>query len=161
MAKGFTLLETIIAVAILATGIVASLTLVSKSIRSVSVSQNRLVASYLAQEGLELVRNARDNNWKDSNYPTSVNWDDGWSDCTDCEIDYTVNTVSDIGDPVLKLDTSNFYNYTSGTDTIFKRRVTVVTIVANEQKQIISEVAWIDRGNNYSMSVEGYLYNWQ
>ncbi len=153
--NGFTLLETIIAVAILATAIVASLALISKSIQSVSISQNRLIASYLSHEGIEIVRNIRDNNWKNGRA-----WDEGWTDCANCEIDYTLNTLADGGDPFLKIDNTNFYNYNSGTDTKFKRRITVSSVNAN-QKRIISQVVWDDRGKNFSAEVEGFFYNWQ
>lgn len=154
MAKGFTLLETIIAVAILATGIVASLTLISKSIQSVSLSQNRLIATYLANEGMELVRNIRDNNWKDP----SASWDDGLADCADCGIDY--EGVNGDSTDFLKFDPSRFYNYTSGVDTMFRRRIAIATI-NSEQKQVTSEIIWSWRGGNYNIQVEGFLYNWQ
>lgn len=162
-------METIVSVSVLAAIAVGSLTLISKSMQSVSVSQNRLIASYLAQEGIELVRNVRDSNWDDSNYPASVNWDDGLPDCADCEMDYTMNVLADAtienGDPYLKLDSDNFYFYPlsscgSCVDTIFKRHITVDSISA-EQKKVTSEVVWEYQGRDYNLVLETFLYNWQ
>lgn len=158
--KGFTLLETIVSVSILAAIAVGSLTLVSKSMQSVSISQNRLIASYLAQEGIELARNIRDGNWKDNNYPVSVNWDDGMPNCNNCEMDYTMNALADAGDPFLKLDSNNFYNYSSGTNTIFKRRISVSS-VSSRQKQVTSKIVWKYRRKDYNLAVKAFLYNWQ
>ena len=158
--KGFTLLETIVSVSVLAAIAVGSLTLISKSMQSAFISQNRLAASYLAQEGIELVRNVRDSNWEDNNYPVSVNWDDGLPNCAKCEMDYTTNVLADGGDPFLKLDSDNFYNYSSGTDTIFKRRISVSSISAR-QKQVTAEVMWNYKGKNYDLAIETFLYNWQ
>ena len=162
--KGFTLLETMVAVSILAAISVGSLTLISKSMQSASLSQNRLIASYLAQEGIELARNVRDSNWADNMYPVSVNWDDDLPDCVNCEMDYTnnvlANAITEAGDPYLKLDSNSFYNYSSGTNTIFKRHITLSSISA-EQKQVVSEVVWKYKGKDYNLAVETFLYNWR
>lgn len=153
--KGFTLLETIIAVALLAISIVASVALISKSIQSRTVSQNRLMASYLAQEGIELVINIRDNNWKNGNA-----WNKDWEDCVNCEIDHEKKKIKDEGDPFLKIDDKKFYNYNKGVDTKFKRRITITTISA-DQKKVSSEVVWSSRGKNFNVTIEGLVYNWQ
>lgn len=166
--KGFTLLETIIAVGVLAIGIVGSLTLVSKSVQTVKMSQNRLVASYLAQEGIELVRNIRDSNWA-----AGDPWDDwsgdGNSDAGSknfCEIAYNdadldLSTCDLFSGPFLKLDTaSNFYNYTSGVDTIFKRTI-FIGEPSVDQKQVAAMVSWDDRGNPRFVTLVGHLYKWK
>lgn len=158
--KGFTLLETIISVSILAAMVVGSLALISKSTQSVYLSQNKLIASYLAQEGIEIVRNVRDGNWKNGN-----DWDEDLLDCVNCEMDYTMNVLADEtmegGDPYLKLE-NNFYNYSSGVDknTIFKRHISVSS-VSGEQKQVISEIVWQYRGVDYDLAVTAFLYIWQ
>jgi len=61
--KGFTLLEVIIAIAILIVGLIGLMVLVSATISASSVSASRLLAANLAQEGIELVRGIRDSNW--------------------------------------------------------------------------------------------------
>lgn len=59
---GFTLVETLVAVAILVAGIIGPLELISRSLHSAPFSKNNLIAYNLAQEGIELVRAIRDNN---------------------------------------------------------------------------------------------------
>lgn len=149
-----------IAVTILAIALVASLALISKSVQSAVLSQNRLTASYLAYEGADLIRNIRDNNWENPNYPILVPWTDGWSDCNNCEIDYTVNALSDVGDPYLKIDDNDLYNYTNGVNTIFKRRISVSTVSGRERNISVS-VVWNYRGIDYSEDIVGVLYNWR
>src|SRR3989344_131794 len=58
--NGFSLLETIVAITILTFAMSAVFSLVSRGVRSVSVSSNEMVASFLASEGLEYIRNVRD-----------------------------------------------------------------------------------------------------
>lgn len=57
---GFTLVETLIAIAILAAGIGALLTLSASGFFSIRYSRNDIVANNLLQESLEYIRNTRD-----------------------------------------------------------------------------------------------------
>lgn len=59
---GFSLLETLVAVAILTGAVLGPLALASQSIRSSGLSQDRIAAFFLAQEAMEFVRNKRDEN---------------------------------------------------------------------------------------------------
>ncbi|MBU6214575.1 prepilin-type N-terminal cleavage/methylation domain-containing protein [Patescibacteria group bacterium] len=61
--KGFTLIEALVAVAIIAIAISAPLYTASRSMIVASNAKNQLVASYLAQEGIEYVRMMRDNEY--------------------------------------------------------------------------------------------------
>ncbi len=58
--KGITLIETIVAVFVVAIGLVSGLSLAVMSTSRTTLVKEKLVALYLAQEGLELVRNVRD-----------------------------------------------------------------------------------------------------
>jgi len=156
--SGFTLLEIIIAVFILTVAIVGSFALIQKSIVSASQAQFRLTAAYLIQEGTEIVRNIRDTNWLAS----GANWDDnifccGGSLC-ECEADYNdLALVS--GDRYLKTD-GGFYNYDSGSDTKFKRKITVEKISENQLK-VTCKVEWEEKGRTNSIEALEYLYNWK
>ncbi|MBI2052847.1 MAG: hypothetical protein HYT34_01225 [Candidatus Ryanbacteria bacterium] len=60
---GFTLLETLVAIYVILFGLVSFITLSTESLKAVSVFRSQLIATNLAQEGLELVRNKRDTNF--------------------------------------------------------------------------------------------------
>lgn len=59
-AKGFTLIETLVAVLLLATAIAGPLTIASKGLSSAVVAKNQIAAFYLAQDAMEQVRYLRD-----------------------------------------------------------------------------------------------------
>ncbi len=61
-ASGFTLVETLVAVAVLIAGIIGPFELITRSLYSAPFSKNNLIAHNLAQEGIELARVIRDNN---------------------------------------------------------------------------------------------------
>jgi len=73
--KSFTLIEVVVAVFVLTIGVLAVFNVVQNITVYSRISSSRLTAVYLAQEGIELVRNQRDSNWLagdswDSNLPS-------------------------------------------------------------------------------------------
>jgi prepilin-type N-terminal cleavage/methylation domain-containing protein len=58
--KGFTLLETLVAIALLSLSVGAAMGIAQRSLFSANLTKNQATATYLAAEGLELVRNIRD-----------------------------------------------------------------------------------------------------
>jgi prepilin-type N-terminal cleavage/methylation domain-containing protein len=59
--KGFTLVETMVAVFILALVITSMLSVVSSDLYSIKYSKNDMIANYLMQEAMDYIKNDRDN----------------------------------------------------------------------------------------------------
>ncbi|MFH1820418.1 MAG: prepilin-type N-terminal cleavage/methylation domain-containing protein [Candidatus Nealsonbacteria bacterium] len=156
--KGFTLIEVVIALFIISMGTLAAFSLMQQALAFTSVSSSRLTAAYLAQEGVEITRNLRDNNWLQE-----LAWDQGLTSCGfGCEADYTDITLSSWIEPgqFLKLDENFLYNYDSGNDTFYKRKITVVA----EGLDILNvsvNVLWEQRGSSHEITAETKLYNWR
>lgn len=70
--KGFTLLETLVAIAVMTMAIGAAFSMAQKSLSSSFNAKNQTIAYFLASEGLELVRTVRDNVAIYNNLPTTV-----------------------------------------------------------------------------------------
>jgi len=108
--KSFTILEVILAIFILTVGVFASFSLIQQSLVATSLNESKLAAYYLAQEGLEIIRNIRDNNWLLRRTDADVSWNDGLTDSciipriSPCDFYGDVNfdgTVTDEGDGAL------------------------------------------------------------
>ncbi|HEX8946813.1 MAG TPA: prepilin-type N-terminal cleavage/methylation domain-containing protein [Candidatus Paceibacterota bacterium] len=59
--SGFTLIETLVAIAILTIAIGGPFATAEHSIEAANIAQNKMTAAFLAQEGIEFVRAMRDN----------------------------------------------------------------------------------------------------
>ena len=172
---GFTLLEIIIAMFIVTVGMGGVFGIVQRSFTIMSVSESRLVAANLAQEGLEIIRNVRDTNWIEGS-----SWDDGLS-AGDWEVQYDDAKAQFISPPVppvaqcavpCNYDNMNFLHIDNGfykylipavpnQQTRFKRRVTISDKTADSMK-ITVDVIWKERGGvEYNYTVYHWLYDWK
>lgn len=58
--SGFTLVETLVAISIFTLAVLAVLVILGGGLKSTNIAKQKIIASYLAQEGVELMRNMRD-----------------------------------------------------------------------------------------------------
>ncbi len=61
--KGETIIETLIALSVLAIGITMASTAILNSLRNMTNAKSRVIAINIAREGIEAMRNIRDTNW--------------------------------------------------------------------------------------------------
>lgn len=61
--RGFTIIEAIIAVGIIGSALIVGLSLAYSNLTSAQENNQRIIATQLAREALEVVRNVRDSNW--------------------------------------------------------------------------------------------------
>lgn len=125
-------MEVIISIFVLTVGILSAVALISASIKNSIDARNQIIAAGLAQEGAELVRNVRDNNWASDygafkegfttdnkeNCRIDKNYSSDYFECNDNADSkklYYHESGSDKG----------FYTHTAdgGTETKFKRKI--------------------------------------
>jgi prepilin-type N-terminal cleavage/methylation domain-containing protein len=153
---GFTLIEALVSLAVLSVGLIPAFAQVTISFQVARSIRHNLSASMLAQEGIELVRGIRDDNWF-----AGVSFDGGLDTCTaGCRIHYPEAFILPLADNApLLIDTQGRYQYMSGTETAYARRITIIQMDATHLK-IESEVTWNDRGELRAVLVEDHLFDW-
>jgi len=160
LSKSFTLIETAVAIFVLTVGILTVSSLISYLLSISSIASQKLIASYLAQEGIEIVRNIRDTNLLNNDR----NWDYGLND-GDWQGDYNDSSLTRHDASFLNLENSGFYGYDDGAQTPFKRRIHIGEIVDQKGEKIgikvEVEVSWRERGRTHSVKAQENLYNWQ
>lgn len=161
-------MEMLAAIFVISMGAMGVFSLVSQALSYTNITSSRLVAIYLTQEGIEIVRNIRDNNFLEINKGLEgVQWTDNLSPCdTGCEADYTdFSLVPIIGNPrPLRID-GGFYNYNFGMATVFTRKITTVLIDSGGDGQpykieVSVEVTWQERGRTHKVNAQEELYRW-
>ena len=168
--KGFTLVETLVAITILVISIVGPLYAVHRAIVASYTARDSLAATALAQEGAEFVRSTRDSNYLSN----QSDWLYGLSTCMvtgaqgpsdyGCGPDISSGSLEACGSSgctPLRLDTSYRYRQGgSGTPTRFARRVTISNVSPTEV-EVIVQVTWSTLRIPYTVTVTEHLYNWQ
>lgn len=155
--KGFTLVEVIFAIFLITLGTGSIFSLMQKSNILASLAGRELTATYLAQEGAEIVRNIRDSNWLKQRTNPGVAWDDGLGGCTaGCEVDFNDAGPTAYAGRFLRIDGS-FYNYDSGNETAYKRKITITKPVPNELLVSVE----VSRAGMPTITVQTELYDWR
>lgn len=163
MKKGFTLLETLVAIAILLIAVVGPMSIIGGSLSQISTVRDQTIAVNLAQEGIEVVRQKRDSNmlacWGSFILPCNT-WGTGLG-----EGSYIINpltavlTVCSGCDTGIYLDVNNFYTQGSGvTATKFSRTVNITDIPSSAEKIITSTVTWSVGGATKTIQVQESIF---
>ena len=150
--RGFTLLETTVAISILTVGILGPLSVATYALSRSSISENQIIAYNLAEEGLEFIINKRDSNvFAGNNWLQGIG---GGSNCASgngCTIDVIANTINNNcggGCPVMRFDSNGKYNYSSGANSIFTREIYLRDVPGNpnpDEKILEVRVTWDER----------------
>ncbi|MBI5787121.1 MAG: prepilin-type N-terminal cleavage/methylation domain-containing protein [Candidatus Niyogibacteria bacterium] len=164
MKAGFTLLETLVALAVLSLALAGALTLASMGVRSASSSFNQSSAFFLASEAVEYVRNIRD-----SNILTGEDWLLNLRSClgADCVVDATKSdhasalSVCAGACPVLRVNSSSgLYSQNSADSAaIFTRVIRIEEVVVGREAKITSTVSWQQGSVPRSFVIEERLFN--
>lgn len=157
--KGFTLIEVLLSVFIITVAVLGLYNGINYSYNSIEKAKEKFIAAYLAEEGIELAKNVRDSNFVKNN----DDWLDGLRECVfiyGCRMDYDdvdliANSSTQEKTPLL-IDDDGFYNYSTGTQTIFSRKI-VMTTTDDPDKIKISVTVYYD---DQDFLLEQYLYNW-
>ena len=177
--KGFTIIETMVAISILMTSIAIAVSVIRTDVLVSSVTKNAVMARFLAQEGIEYTRHVRDSHLVDfdkTKDPTIL-WLGSLESCFDgtpCTIDTSIPTVINItscpvgGCPILKYNEfENRYGYGVGADweeTVFKREVNIADPgggIMDTEVIVTVRVSWTERdGSDKDVVYQQNLFNW-
>lgn len=157
--QGSFLVETMVAISLIIVGLLGIISFLTNSFGFNNEARNRFVGSYLAAEGIEIVKNIID-----TNISQGFEWNNGIDDGS-YEADYLDSILNPNNDDFLIFNEENGYLYEqAGTSTIFKRPINIQILTGSMNEPIIkvnSVVNWTDRGRDYSVNLEDQFYNWR
>ena len=129
---GFTLVETLVAISIFSVSILGIMSVLASGISHANYAKQKMIALYLAQEGIEYVRNIRD---------SKVLFEkDGW------------NKFKDVADATITPPAPS--------DTGFTRTIQKNVITGGDEVKIFSKVEWTQGSGVKSVTFSENLFNW-
>jgi len=168
--QGFTLIETLVAVLLLATAITGPLTIAAKGLSAALIARDQMVAFYLAQDAVEYVRFVRDSNkLADDPWLTNLAACTGTDGCTIDTQQGLVTPCSGACALINKYDDGSgqvYFTYALGTPTPqqFRRTVVLAPPSTGEVTETVLTVmvSWrAQSGVTRTISVRENLLDWQ
>jgi len=188
--RGFTLVETLVAIAIFSVSIIGLMSVLSSGISSTNYAKERMIATYLAQEGIEYMRNMRDTYVLYDATDSQTGWDSFNSKVVpapnnlcasangcyfdDQNVDYTNHsqsvwknslsiTACNSSCPTLLYDSSTGkYGYAASPTTTDSGFIRKISIVqpSSNETKISSTVSWTQGSGVYNITFSESLFNW-
>ncbi len=178
--SGFTLIETLVAVLLLATAIVGPLTIASKGLTSTMIAKDQFIGFYLAQDAIEQVRFLRDTACLatpgDSTGCPGSAWLQGLNNClvsvnpNGCVLDsLATNPASpaacvSICEPMRYDATNHIFNYNPAMPLTPQKFIRTVKITNTADEAVVTvEVNWVDRAGitRVPITVRENIFRWQ
>lgn len=179
--KGFTILESLVSISILAVAVTGPLVYVTNSFQAAEVARDQTIAFFLAQDAVEHIKNIRDDNGLDP-ILTRSQWLDGLDSCivdlgdptTKCYFDHTSGGAvtstptpcsGNVCGPMNKSGTgSSFvgYSYDTGgswTASPFTRTIEMEEVETGEEIQVTVTIEWQTKGRDRSVVVVEHIFN--
>ena len=136
--RAFSLLETLVAISIFTVSLLGIMSVLASSISSTSYAKQKMVATYLAQEGIEHTRNLRD-----TSVLSSASRANGWvAFKTTTDITYGTNVTGFTR--IIKMMNPNGSDCPCGGDEV----------------KITSDVSWKQGSGTFHITFSENLFNW-
>lgn len=161
--QGFTLIEALIAIFIITVGAGGAFSLIYQTTAMMRFTHNRLVASYLAQEGVEIVRNIRDQNFLRAYYGESIDWLEGirceaGDQEQQCQADYLDNSLDQFveNEPLYETENGFFVHSGGGGSTPSQFTREIIINPQGDRVDVTAKVSW----GVYDVQVSTEMHNW-
>jgi len=175
--RGFSLVETLVAISIFVVSILGLMSILGKGLADTQYAKKKLIASYLAQEGIEYMRNIRDTYVLNDPAGSQSGWDAfkaKVASCTGNGCYFTIDppaygsmntlTPQACGSPCTPLQyysTTGRYGYgAGGTNSGYSRSIRIVSQPSVNEMEISSTVSWSQGSGNYQIVFSENLFNW-
>ena len=180
--KAFTLVETLVAISIFSVSILGLLSILASGIANTSYAKQKMTASYLAQEGVEYIRNMRDTFVLYDATDAQTGWNSfksklssaGCQANNGCYFDNQNLNYSNPSQPMAGIiltacgascpdlsydSTTGKYGYAIGVDSGFTRRIQMTSMSSDEIK-VSSTVSWTQPSGSFNITFSEDLFNW-
>lgn len=136
--KGFTLIETLVGLLIFSLAILSLMSILGSGISNTNYAKQKIIAGYLAQEGIEYIRNQRDTYMLFNPSGSQAGWDD------------FKNVIVDQSYPIGDSDFSEF-----------NREITASPVAGTDDEMLVtSTVSWTQNSGVQSITFSEHIFKW-
>lgn len=158
------MMEALVAASLVVVGLVGLFQLMYSSVTRDKEAVHNLQATYLAAEGIELVKNQID--WNVANAASGVKWNENLS--TGSYNDVSFDNLAQGGTGAVYFSTSTgmftgnnpIFTSSGGRETSLFSRVVSVAVGTNEI-DVTSTVSWRENNQTKSVALDDQFYNWR
>lgn len=162
--RGQVIVEALVALSILMTGFLGMLTLLSRSLFISRAVSDDYTASYLAAEGIEIVKNIID-----TNALQKLPWNSGFSTNGTYEADYSssqLRSSSGLGERMVFDAATGFFGRSGNSPTNFYRKIVITNVDLNgdsvyDATRVNSVVSWTTGALSKSINLEDRFFDWR
>lgn len=154
--SGFTMAETLIAIAVTTMVITAAFELTNSSIKTGGIALQKFAAYHLAEEGLEIIRNMRDSNWM-QNRAWNHNLAPGIYEIGTTTNGYPWQLISQNNE-----DFADASEFTVGSATTYKRLIVIENSDdEGEKMRVESRVKYLERAAWKTVNMSAEFTDWK
>lgn len=151
---GQIIIESVVATSVLVVGFLGLFALLARSFYLSRIVQDNYAATYLAAEGIEVVKNIVDHN-----VVSGLPWNSGFAN-GDYEVEYGSASLAASANRTLSFDSSaNVYRYAGNVRTSF-RRLMRINLASQNELRVNSIVSWNTGLFQSSVNLEDRFFNW-
>ncbi len=161
--RGNLLIESLVSISVILIGFLGVFGLLSRSLGLNKDVSQKFVATYLAAEGIEVVKSLIDKSFVDEL---------AWNDCCgsgswEVAYDSTVLAAAPVEPTSLLFDEADgSYNYETGVPSPFTRTVEISEFDRNDdgwpdEIKVNSKVNWVRRGTAEEINLEDHFFDWR
>ncbi len=183
--NGFTIVELLITSVVISVGLLSVVSMMVNTFVSSAALSSNLTASYLTQEGFELVRRVRDTNFNKRYTGEEADEDRFWlsnlmesGDVVVGGMDYESESLEEgLENQNLRIDNNGLFGYSGGEETSFQREIRLERGCYDgyldddfeddycgegeaEYIEVKITVSWSERGEEKKYEAKSKLFNW-
>ena len=156
--RGFTLVETLVAISILLVAVVGPISLIGDAVHKIYYAKDQIIAINLAQEGIEAVRQKRDSDMLAGSASDIFSLANPSYYTVDAS-SATPLAASAVGQQPVYINGGFYTQGTAATPTQFTRLVTV-SGTGTTERTVTSKVEWKTGNTPGMVTVTEYLFKW-